>query len=134
MDFEKIKAKFFSQSKENGINQQCIGKDNNKDENKKETKPKGKMYNLLILFFIGVALLFMGNFFKQNSQSEIMGNKNSSDITSTVKEENEEMKKKLNENSMKLKNMLKNTFESESINENLSWNEIGVFNITWFTR
>ncbi|GAA0115935.1 stage III sporulation protein AG [Clostridium senegalense] len=90
MDFEKIKAKFFSQSKENGINQQCIGKDNNKDENKKEIKPKGKMYNLLILFFIGVALLFMGSFFKQNSQSEIMGNKNSSDITSTVKEENEE--------------------------------------------
>ena len=32
MDFEKIKTKFFSQSKENGINQQCIGKDNNKDE------------------------------------------------------------------------------------------------------
>jgi len=51
-----------------------------------------------------------------------------------IEEENEEMKKKLNENSMKLKNMLKNTFESESINENLSWNEIGVFNITWFTR
>jgi len=51
-----------------------------------------------------------------------------------IEEENEEMKKKLNENSIKLKNMLKNTFESESINENLSWNEIGVFNITWFTR
>ncbi len=51
-----------------------------------------------------------------------------------IEEENEEMKKKLNENSMKLKSMLKNTFESESINENLSWNEIGVFNITWFTR
>ncbi len=51
-----------------------------------------------------------------------------------IEEENEEMKKKLNENSIKLKSMLKNTFESESINENLSWSEIGVFNITWFTR
>ncbi|GAA0124724.1 MULTISPECIES: stage III sporulation protein AG [Clostridium] len=90
MDFEKIKAKFFSESKENGINQQCIGKDNNKDENKNGNKSKGKMYNLLILFFIGVALLFMGNFFKQNSQGEIMGDKNSSDITATVQEENKE--------------------------------------------
>lgn len=51
-----------------------------------------------------------------------------------IEEENEEMKKKLSQNSMKLKTMLKNTFESENINENLSWSEIGVYNITWFTR
>lgn len=51
-----------------------------------------------------------------------------------IKKENEEVNKKLDENSRKLKTILKNTFESENINENLSWNEIGVYNITWFAR
>jgi hypothetical protein len=50
------------------------------------------------------------------------------------KKENEVVKEKLNENSIKLKNVLKNTFEDENINENISWIEIGVYNITWFTR
>jgi len=51
-----------------------------------------------------------------------------------IEKENEEVNKKLDENSRKLKTILKNTFESENINENLSWNEMGVYNITWFAR
>lgn len=51
-----------------------------------------------------------------------------------IEKENEEVNKKLDENSRKLKAILRNTFESENIDESLSWAEIGVYNITWFAR
>lgn len=51
-----------------------------------------------------------------------------------IEKENEEANKKLDENSRKLKAILRNTFESENIDESLSWTEIGVYNITWFAR
>ncbi|GEM_PF-414326 len=50
-----------------------------------------------------------------------------------ILEEMAESKEKLDNNSKKLKNILKNTFKDENINENLTWDKIGIFNITWFT-
>ncbi|MEG1255480.1 hypothetical protein [Clostridium sp.] len=45
-----------------------------------------------------------------------------------------ELNEKLINNSLTLKGLLKNTFKDENIRENLSWQELGIYNITWFTR
>ncbi|MEG0307732.1 MAG: hypothetical protein RR636_07305 [Clostridium sp.] len=50
-----------------------------------------------------------------------------------IKEESE-LNKKLADSSLKLKNILKNTFKGENINDDLSWQDMGIYNITWFTR
>lgn len=93
MDFEKIKAKLFSPSKDEGINEENIGKD--------KDKSKGKMYNLLVLFLIGVALLFMGNFFKDNAKNTLIGNEDDPKVVSQINEDPQE--EVLNESSASYK-------------------------------
>jgi len=45
-----------------------------------------------------------------------------------------ESNKSLMENTKKLKDILKETFKTENIDESLSWPQLGIYNITWFTR
>lgn len=45
-----------------------------------------------------------------------------------------ELNPSIEENSIKLKEILKRTFTSEAIDINKSWTELGIKNITWFTK
>lgn len=46
----------------------------------------------------------------------------------------ENINESINENTNKLKKILKDTFKSEITDTNKSWTELGIKNITWFTR
>lgn len=51
-------------------------------------------------------------------------------IINDLKESNESLRI----NTKKLKGILKETFKTENIDESLSWHQLGIYNITWFTR
>lgn len=75
-----------------------------------------------------------GDIIYQNDKLYILGNDGVYYLQNTNFEPVDDKYIGINENSERLKNILKNTFKNENISVEYGWENIGVTNLTWFTR
>ena len=75
-----------------------------------------------------------GDIIYENDKLYILGNDGVYYLQNTSFEPVDDKYIGINENSERLKNILKNTFKNENISIEYGWENIGVTNLTWFIR